>query len=199
MAQGEIDHVFWLLNDYDVQRSLKECVMLANGTTLSTPLSPLRAIMVRLTFAGLLLLGADNLLAEPYKPMFSDSMLQRLDPDTRARFVELENENRRRWRNRNPQARDVAAAQRQHDETEAMLRRFEESRQVKAQAANRRPELSLEQQHNCETVAAEIAELSEGGVFYEADSDGGRRYLSDKEIAKRVKSQQKSYNKYCKG
>ena len=159
----------------------------------------LRARMARLSVVLLLLLPADNLIAESYEPMFSEELLETFDPETRGRFVELERENRRRWLNRNPQGPDVAAAQRQHEATEAMLRRFEESRRLKAQANARAPELSLSQQKKCKAVAAEIKELSSGGVFYETTADGERRYLSDNEISERVKSQQKSYNKYCKG
>ena len=174
--------------------------------TARSPVSVLRpnsrrlpTVMARLGMAMLLLLSADNLIAESYEPMFSEELLATFDPETRERFAELERENRRRWRNRNPRARDVAAAQRQHEATEAMLRRFEESRRLEAQAKARAPELSLSQQKKCKAVAAEIKELSSGGVFYETTADGERRYLSDNEISERVKSQQKSYNKYCKG
>jgi len=80
-----------------------------------------------------------------------------------------------------------------------MLRRFEETRRLKALAVAKGSELSLEQQQKCKTVAAEIKELSSGGTFYETTPEGERRYLSDNEVAERVKSQQKSYNKYCKG
>jgi|GEM_PF-3367216 len=179
--------------------------MPANRTTRS-PFSEYRskglrlpAVMARLSVAALLLLSTHNLIAESYEPMFSEELLESFDPETRERFVELERENRRRWRNRNPQAPDVAAAQRQHEATEAMLRRFEETRRLEAQAKARAPELSLSQRNKCDAVAAEIKELSSGGVFYETDADGERRYLSDNEVSERVKSQQKSYNRYCKG
>jgi len=174
--------------------------MLADRTTLSAPtMLGVSRLARRLSFAILLLLCVDNSFAESYEPLFSDEMLRALDDGTRARFAELESENRRRWRNRNPQAPDVTATQRQHAATEAMLRRFEESRRLQEQAKARGSELSLEQQNKCATVAAEIEELSSGGVFYETDANGERRYLSDNEVSERVKKQQKSYNKYCKG
>lgn len=136
--------------------------------------------------------------AEAYKPLFDERMLQSLDPATRERFATLERENHRRWRNRNPQAPDVTATQRQHEQTQAMLRRFEESRRLAEMAKSEGDRRSADQKQKCETVAAEIKELSAGGVFYENDADGNRRYLSDKEVASRVKNQQKSYNKYCR-
>lgn len=131
--------------------------------------------------------------------MFSEAMLKKLDPATRERFAALEDENYRRWRNRNPQQPDLAAAQRQHRETEAMLARFAESRRTKDLSRQHSRQNSLERDHKCAVVAEEIKELSSGGTFYETSDDGERRYLSDKEVADRVKSQQKSYNKYCKG
>ena len=156
------------------------------------------AHMARLSVSMFLLLCANNLNAESYEPMFSEALLETLDPETRSRFEELESENRRRWRNSNPQAPDVGAAQRQHAATEAILRRFEETRRLEAMAKARAPELSLKQRERCKVVAAEIEELSSGGVFYEKTPDGERRYLSDNEVSTRVKSQQKSYNKHCK-
>ncbi len=149
--------------------------------------------------ATTLSLTACPLVAEVYKPLFSESMLRQLDPATRERFAQLESENRRRWHNRNPQAPDVAATKRQHEETQAMLQRFEESRRLEAMARAKSSERTAEQQKKCDTVAAEIEELSSGGVFYETTPDGERRYLSDKEVTDRVKSQEKSYKKFCRG
>ena len=152
-----------------------------------------------LWLALLLFLPSAYSSAEAYQPLFSNEMLQSLDPATRERFAELENENKRRWRNRNPQKPDIEAAQRRHAETQAMLQRFEESRRLEQAAAARQTERSLEQQQRCAVVASEIENLSAGGSFYETLDDGQRRYLSDNEVAERVKFQQKSYNKHCKG
>ena len=140
-------------------------------------------------------------LAERYSPLFSQEMLATLDPATRERFAALETENYQRWRNRNPQAPDVAAVKRQHAETEAVLRRIQESRALANETKRRNApggRLTERQKRDCETVAAEIEELSAGGSFYENSAEGGKRYLSDKEVADRVKSQQKSYNRHCK-
>ena len=149
--------------------------------------------------ALLLLLPSAYSSAEAYQPLFSNEMLQSLDPITRERFADLENENKRRWRNRNPQGPDIEAARRQHAQTQAMLRRFEESRRLEQAAVARQAERSLEQQQRCAVVASEIENLSAGGSFYETLDDGQRRYLSDNEVAERVKSQKKRYNKHCKG
>jgi len=121
-----------------------------------------RALLVGLFFSVI-----PHAVAEVYKPLFSDEMLRTLDPATRERFAELESENRRRWRNRNPQTPDVAAVKQQHEETEAMLRRFEESRFLEQQADSRRTKRSSERNRKCRIVAAEIKELSSGGVFYD--------------------------------
>lgn len=143
---------------------------------------------------------ADN-AAKGYSPLFSPELLASLDADSRARFSALEAENYQRWRNRNPQAPDLAAAQRQHAETEAVLRRIQESRALAAAAKERNApggRLSAKQKRNCELVAAEIKELSTGGKFFEQAADGSRAYLTDEEISARVKRQQKSYNRSCK-
>jgi len=155
-------------------------------------------IFLSACFCGAILLAAQTAIAEDYKPMFSQKMLNGLDPETRARFAALERENQRRWRNRNPSAPDVDAAKRHHQDTQAMLRRFEESRNLENSAGARQNASTAEQKRKCDVVAAEIKELSSGGVFYENGPDGERRYLSDKELAARVKSQKKSYNKHCK-
>lgn len=128
-------------------------------------------------------------------------MLAALDAPTRERFEALESENYQRWRNRNPQAPDVAATQRQHQETEAVLRRIQESRSIARETKRRNAPgagLSEREKRDCETVASEIKELSAGGAFYENTADGGKRYLSDEEVANRVKSQKKSYKRHCK-
>lgn len=154
---------------------------------------------------GLLVLSCcvtETALAERYSPLFSQDMLATLDEATRERFAAIEAENYQRWRNRNPQAPDLAAAQRQHAETEAVLRRIQESRELADQAKRRSApggQLSAKQRSDCEKVAAEIKELNGGGAFYERGVDGAKRYLSDEEVAARVKRQQKSYNRYCKG
>jgi len=136
-----------------------------------------------------------------YAPLFSPELLASLDAETRERFAALEAENYQRWRNRNPQGPDLAAAQRQHAEPEAMLRRIQESRALAAEAKRRNTpgsNLSAKQKRNCAAVAAEIKELSSGGRFFEQEADGTRRYFSDKEIATRVKKQKKSYKRNCK-
>ena len=138
--------------------------------------------------------------AEDYQPLFTDSMLQSLDPATRKRFGELEEENRRRWRNQNPQTRNAAAAaaQHQHEETEAMLRRFEESRRLENLANAENKKQNAVRSKRCKSVAAEIKGLSAGGLLYERGADGQRRYLSDKEVETRLESQKKSYKKFCR-
>ncbi|MFK8043469.1 hypothetical protein, partial [Congregibacter sp.] len=123
-------------------------------------------------------------------------MLSTLDHATRERFAALEAENYQRWRNRNPRAPDLEAAARQHEETEAVLRRIQESRALVAEAKRRNApgaHLTQTQKKNCATVAAEIKELSAGGTFYEQTAAGDKRYLTDEEVSNRVKSQQKSY------
>jgi len=161
--------------------------------------------MFNRNFWPILLSGAVLLFAvgslwagESYQPLFSKEMLKSLDPATRDRFAELEQENYQRWRNRNPEQPNADAARRQHRETEAMLRRFEESRALKAatKAAN---QPSPKQKKTCAAVASEIEYLQTGGKFYVQADDGGRRYLSDPEIAARVKSQQKRYKRFCRG
>ena len=140
--------------------------------------------------------------ARTYAPLFSPELLAGLDAETRERFAALEAENYKRWRNRNPQAPDLAAAQRQHAETEAVVRRIQESRALAAQAQQRNApgaRLSAKRKRECEIVAAEIKELSAGGKFFKQAADGSRSYLSDEEIATRVKQQKKSYNRSCKG
>jgi len=111
-----------------------------------------------------------------YSPLFSPELLAGLDADTRERFAALEAENYQRWRNRNPQAPDLAAAQRQHAETEAMLRRIQESRALAAEAKRRDSpgaNLSAKQRRDCAAVAAEIKELS-------TDSNAGQK--AEKEL-----------------
>lgn len=140
--------------------------------------------------------------AERYSPLFSPKMLAGLDAPTRERLEALETENYQRWRNRNPQAPDVAATQRQHKETEAVLRRIQESRAIARENKRRNAPgagLSERQKRDCATVASEIEELGSGGAFYENTADGGKRYLSDEEIANRVQSQKKSYKRHCEG
>ncbi len=155
-------------------------------------------------YAGMLVLVlgiGDPLMAQSYTPLFSQEMLGSLDAAARERFAVLEGENYQRWRNRNPQAPDVAAVRRQHEQTEAVLRRIRESRDIKAEARRRNApgaRRSERQKRDCAAVSREIEELSGGGAFYEKSADGEKRYLSDKEIAERVKSQQKSYKQYCK-
>lgn len=145
-----------------------------------------------------LVMGGGSVHAASYSPLFAEDMLSTLDPATRERFAALEDENYRRWLNRNPQQRDVEAAKRQHLETEAILARFAETRRIEELARKRDAENGLGQKEKCERVAAEIAELSEGGSFYEAQDDGERRYFSDEEVSQRIEKQQTSYNKHCK-
>lgn len=157
----------------------------------------LRVRRILLSGLVLLMLLASPVQAASYAPLFSQDILSKLDPATRERFVALEDENHRRWLNRNPQQRDVGAAERQHLETEAMLARFAETRRLGELSRQRDTDGQQAQQQRCQAAAADIALLSTGGRIYVTQEDGERRYLSDKELSERVKAKQKSYKKHC--
>lgn len=144
--------------------------------------------------------------AESYQPMFESALLDSLDPQTRERFQKLETENRKRWENRNPvtssssQAR--AEAVKRHQETEQALRRIEESRRLKQRIqASQQERANLLRQHNqrCAELTREIEQLRIGGPIYEIAEDGARRYLTEPELIKRVKSREKRYKEACTG
>lgn len=72
---------------------------------------------VLLRYSGLLLLalcgfGVTSFAQEPYKPLFSDAVLQSADPESRARLEALNERNRQRWLGQRAEsARPVRPAQ----------------------------------------------------------------------------------------
>lgn len=58
---------------------------------------PLFAVVARLLCLGTLLLGGFAVAAEDYKPLFSDAVLEKADPEQRARLEALNERNRQRW------------------------------------------------------------------------------------------------------
>ena len=147
-----------------------------------------------------LALGALPVVAADYEPIYSASLLDGLDPATRARFEALESENYRRWLNRHGRSDGAAQARAQHAETEAMLQRFEASRRLNAEAAaadQKRAQRRARHQQNCQLVADEISMLRKGGLFYDTDESGVRRYLSDVQVAERISVLQRRFNERC--
>lgn len=81
---------------------------------------------------------------------------------------------------------------------EKLLEIYEEERRQKKEEKLKMEEEQKKKEKYCMQLKNDLKDMQKGGSFYELDENGERKYISDKEIANRIKELQTNYKDHCK-
>lgn len=96
-----------------------------------------------------------------------------------------------------PQAAE--SIEKQTIDQEKLLRIYEEERNIKKEEKLKAEQERNERKLYCRELANDLKDMQHGGVnYYELDAQGERVYLSEAEVAKRIREMQTEYDKNCK-
>jgi hypothetical protein len=87
--------------------------------------------------------------------------------------------------------------QQQGIDQQKLLQIYEEERSLKKEEQLKAEKEKVERKKQCEALAVELNNLKQGGIFYDLDKNGERKYYSESELAAYIEKLQSDYNKHC--
>ncbi len=92
--------------------------------------------------------------------------------------------------------RDPDLAERQQRQ-QRLLQIYAEDREREEAAKRKQQAERLERERRCRQARYKVARIEQGGVFYQFDADGERRYLSEQDVEARKSRRRSEVSKWC--
>ena len=91
------------------------------------------------------------------------------------------------------------SVQKRNEESEKLLKVYEEERQIKAEERLKAEEEEKKKTEKCRIAENKLKDMQQEGLsYYVLDDKGERKFLSDAELKQRIKELQEQYNLHCK-